>query len=40
MNNEIAQTLGYYIKSKGEQDSNQPGVAMLLNEHEIIRRTL
>ena len=34
MNNEIAQTLGYYIKSKGEQDSN---LAMLLNEHEIIR---
>ena len=36
MNNEI---VGYYIKSKGEQDSNQPGVAMLLNEHKGTVRT-
>ena len=29
----IAQTLGYYLKSKKEQGDSQPGVAILLNEY-------
>lgn len=34
INNAITKTLGYYIKSRAEQDGDLPGLAILLNEDD------